>query len=233
MPFTIIHPTDLDEGVRGRISSPLFVTGKVPMQCGSHTRYEGLYERMFLETLDINPFIKSVRPQPLSFKFTEKTEGRDRYTPDFLVEYAPRGNCLPLRPLLVEVKTQEDLQNDRAYFVVGFKAAIEYCRSVNWRFRLVTDTFLSRPYAENARFLARYLRDSYDPDIATRLKSLLHERGPMALNRLLEIGFPNFEDRMYALSVAWHLLATRQFEASLLEPLNNSTLIWKGRHGKA
>lgn len=231
MAFTITHPTDLEEGVRGKISSSLYITGKVPMQCGSSPRYEGLYERLFLETLDLNPFVKAVRPQPLSFKFTEKSRSRDKYTPDFLVEYNPRGHHPAWRPMLVEVKTQKDLMTDRDNILVGFKAAFEYCRTENWRFRLVTDVFLYRPYAENARFLSHYLRNEYDPEIAVRLRSLLQQHGPIPLNHLLEIGFSDFEERMMSLSVVWHLVATRQFQTSLLEPLTMNSVIRRSNHG--
>ncbi len=39
------------------------------MRFGEQVRYEGLNERLYLETLDINPRVKNVYPQPLYFDF--------------------------------------------------------------------------------------------------------------------------------------------------------------------
>ncbi|HQQ63869.1 MAG TPA: TnsA endonuclease N-terminal domain-containing protein [Pseudomonadales bacterium] len=232
MNFTVIHPTNKSDGVRGRLSSALVITGFVPMQCGHSVRYEGLNERMYLESLDFNPTVKSVWPQPLSFKFADQP-GKYKYTPDFLVEFSPQNGEQPLSPMLVEVKAKQELMAEKNNLLPGFRAATEYCREQGWRFRIVTDCYLKRPYAKNIRFLSHYLRNAYDQNIATRLKLTLRQLGVIPIAQLLEASFADAEDRLLALGVTWHLIATRNFGISLLTPISTDSLIWEAHHGKA
>lgn len=232
MKYTVDHPTVREEGIRGRLSSPLHITGHVPMHFGRRVRYEGTYEKLFLETLDFNASVKAVWPQPLAFRFTNVPD-KKKYTPDFLVEYSVRQGERSFRPTLVEVKARADLKAERESLLPGFRAATDYCREQGWRFRIVTDVYLKRPYAENARFLSLYLRNDYDAEMAYYLKQSLHKVGPVSVYQLLEASFSDYEDRMRALAVTWHLVATRQFAVSLFIPLNMNSLIWEVSHGKA
>ncbi|HSC76792.1 MAG TPA: TnsA endonuclease N-terminal domain-containing protein [Pseudomonadales bacterium] len=232
MNFTVIHPTNKIDGVRGKLSSALVITGYVPMQCGQSVRYEGLNERMYLESLDFNPAVKSVWPQPLSFKFINQP-GKRKYTPDFLVEFSAQSGKPLFSPILVEVKAKQELMAEKNNLLPGFQAATTYCRERGWRFRIITDCYLKRPYAKNLRFLSHYLRNTYDPDIAARLKLTLRQLGAVSIAELIAVSFTDTEEQLLALGVTWHLIATRHFGISLLTPVNTNSLIWEANYGKA
>lgn len=228
--YTEIHPTDRTKGVRGGLSSPLTITGRVPMRHGQFVSYEGRFEREFLETIDFHPYIKAVWPQPIQFNL-EGIPGKFKYTPDFLVEFCPNANGKSMRPMLVEVKMRYHLKLSREDLLPGFQAAVDYCQRQDWRFRIVTDVLLGLPHSVNARFLRPYLRDEYDHDIASVLKEHIRRLGRVPVKHLVQVSYPDFEDQLRAMAVAWHLLATRQFETNLGWPLNNNSEIWETKHG--
>jgi len=231
MEYTIVHATDPREGVRGGLSSPLVITGYVPMRFGVQVRYEGLNERLFLETLDLSPRIQDVYPQPFYFRFDGVSAKDRRYTPDYLVKYLPHRRLPAFRPMLVEVKTLKELTENKEYFRARFKVASQYCRELGWRFRVVTDAYLSKPYARNARFLYSFTEIVHNPDTASRLKVSLAKQGRMSVIELLERNSGDLEERLTIQPVLWHLVATRQVATSLGSPLNMNSTIWMPNHG--
>lgn len=230
MNYTVIHPTDRNNGVRGKISSPLTITGFVPMHYGQSVRYEGPNERDFLQVIDFHPHIKAAWPQPIEFRLND-IPGKIKYTPDYLVEFSPVSGMPAMSPILVEVKQRIDLIKARDKLLPGFRAAIDYCRREGWRFRIVTDTWLNRPKSMNARFLWSFRSDNYAPDIANVLAIKLRKAGSAPVIGLVESCYQEFEDQMLALAVVWHMLATRRFGTNLNLPLNNNSIIWEVRNG--
>ena len=201
------------------------------MQCGAHVRYEGLNERLFLETLNLKPYLEDVQPQPLEFRFKETAKRQRKYTPDFLVRYAPIDSNHAFLPMLVEVKTRRELKDELSDFLPGFQIASDYCRAQGWRFRIVTDTYLQSPYAQNARFLFRYIGTSPDQTVTENVIHMLKQRGPTPVNIVLETLSQDLETQMMAVPTIWHMLASSKLGTDLRLPLGMRSLIWGHRYG--
>ena len=172
---------------RSRRGSYLTVTGKFPSSKSTHmVAFEGLRERDFFVVLEYDEDVESFQPHPVRLQY--KVAGRSRvYTPDVLVRYRsdPRGQPVR-RHELCEVKTGLQLRKDWRDLRERFRAAQRHCRTEGWRFRLVHEPSIPRPFVGTLHFLLAYRELDEDPGIAAASREALVTFGPLSVAALVE-----------------------------------------------
>tara|TARA_B100000530_G_scaffold320776_1_gene254397 strand:+ start:26197 stop:26733 length:537 start_codon:yes stop_codon:yes gene_type:complete len=173
--------------------------------------------------LDFHPAVKSIREQPFSLYYDLEGVKR-RYTPDVLAEWStPHGH---VKTIVYEVKPIDELRANWKNYRPRFKAAVRYCRSRGWKFKIVTEREIRTPYLKNAQFLRRYR--ALDPQtlIGDQLLYTLKALGPTTPQALLAASYLYQDTRLKAIPELWRLVACGQIGVFLNEKLTMNSTIW-------
>jgi len=139
---------DSERPVRQLKTSRRCLTGRVSTGGGS-ANFESSLERDWIAVLDFHPAVKSIREQPFSLYYDLDGVKR-RYTPDVLAEWStPKGN---VKTIVYEVKPIDELRANWKTYRPRFKAAVRYCRSRGWKFKIVTEREIRSPYLKMFNF---------------------------------------------------------------------------------
>jgi len=202
--------------IRRRRGSYLGITGKYPSPQNRHCLfYESFRERDLIVWLAFDPTVEAVEDHPFKIEYTDA--GRNRgYTPDLLIRFKP---SVRRRPLLVEVKTEAELERSGKEFESAFRAARAYCKAHNMKFEVVTEKVLPRPRVRNLRFLFPYRLEVPEPALGKQLKRLGAD-GPKTLRNVVDsMSGENYEVGDVVAAV-WHLAALQVVEVDLDTPLS-------------
>lgn len=90
---------------------------------GEAVSYESLLERDFLRRMDFDQSVVAVASQPVKLDFVSSNGRSYTYTPDFLVYFTERSG---IRPMLVEVKLEEEWRDNWRSWLPKWKAAWRY-----------------------------------------------------------------------------------------------------------
>lgn len=195
------------------------LTGLVTSEGASHA-FESSLERDFLVILDFNRRIQEFHTQPVTIRY--RYAGRDRrYTPDVFVVYYCDDD-----PTLYEVKYREDLRRDWHKLRPGFKAAIKFAKQEGVRFKIVTEREIRTPLLSNIKFLRHCRRQPSHESIEEQVVRTLAALGESTPETLMRAAFRDDQNRLYALSALWRMVAMGRIEADLETPLSMQTPIW-------
>lgn len=172
--------------------------------------------------LDFDPSVIAVREQPFAIEYMGKTR-KHRYTPDVLAEFDHRGKK---ETIVYEIKPRDELKENWEQYKPRFKAAVHYCRTKGWRFKIVTENEIRTPQLSNARFLRRYRSLRADPTICQQLLYTLKALGETTPQGLLAASYWHKEAQMVALPMLWKLITDHQIVAPFHEPITMSSPIW-------
>lgn len=195
------------------------LTGRVALAEGGVATFESSLERDWLLALDFDPSVEAILVQPFSLSYIHEGQTR-RYTPDVRADYAKSST------IIYEVKLRDELQANWSRYRPRFKAAIRYCRSHGWRFKVMTERQIRTPLLENAKFLRRYRALPEQELFVQQLLYTARALGTTTPQALLAAGYWAEESRMAALPMLWKLVATRRLSADLHAPLTMSAPIW-------
>nr|WP_243849084.1 TnsA endonuclease N-terminal domain-containing protein [Xanthomonas sp. CFBP 8151] len=198
------------------------LTGRVTLGDGGVAAFESSLERDWLLALDFDPRVLAIQVQPFSLQYEHQAATR-RYTPDVRADYSLASG---MATLVYEVKPHGELQENWSVYRPRFKAAVRYCRSHGWRFKVVTERHIRTALLDNAKFLRRYRllpeQDLYVQQLLYTLRAL----GMTTPQALLAAAYWTEESRMAALPMLWKLIATRRLGTDLQMPLTMSAPIW-------
>ncbi|WP_449427217.1 TnsA endonuclease N-terminal domain-containing protein [Rhodanobacter umsongensis] len=172
--------------------------------------------------LDFDPNVFTVQVQPFSLNYQHEGATR-RYTPDVRADYSYAEG---VETVVYEVKPWEELHVHWAMYRPRFKAAVHYCRSHGWRFKVMTERQIRTPLLDNAKFLRRYRNLPEQAFFIEQLLYTLRALGKTTPQALLAASYWAEETRMTALPMLWKLIATRRIAAELCVPLTMSAPIW-------
>lgn len=199
-------------GIRGRIASP-----------GTESvAHESLLERDLLVGLAFDRRVKHFVEQPFTLYYEVDGEQRS-YTPDVKAEYVDGARTWTV---VYEAKFREELAANWNEFRPRFKAAVAYCRTRGWRFKLVTEIQIRGPQLTNIRFLRRYLDLAPQPLHSAALLQSLKILGPTTPKALIAAAWYDKEKQMAALAELWRLVSQGEICAQLDRPLTMSSSIW-------
>lgn len=198
------------------------LTGRVVTADGEVSTFESSLERDWLMVLDLDPTVQSIEVQPFTLSY-EVDGVSSRYTPDVLVRIADGKTE---RVTVYEVKFANDLHENWRQYRARFKAAFRYCRAKGWRFEIVTEQRIRTPRLGNARFLRRYRALRTDDLTCKQLLYTLNALGPATPQALLAGAYFSQDSRLTALPMLWKMVACRQIDADLDQPLTMSSKVW-------
>src|SRR6266496_4186136 len=192
----------------------------------SMAAFESSLERDFLVLLDFDPDVEFYEEQPLTITYADERGRRRTYTPDVFVRY--RIDPLQAKsnpPLLCEVKYRDDLRQHWTDYRPKFRAAGRYARQQGWRFRVVTERHIRTPYLANVKFLRSYQAMPPNELYRTRLLSAVSALGETEPTRLLTTMSQDRWQQAQMLPMLWQLIATRQVDTDLIQPLTMQSRI--------
>lgn len=203
------------------------VSGVMPVRGAGGVPFESLLERDFLKRMRFSHRVFSVVAQPVQIDFIDPSGRGQIYTPDYLV-YFHQGDasCQKfIKPMLVEVKPAYEWRRNWRAWMGKWKAARRYAREQGWTFAIYDESRIRGLPLDNIVFLERFERMSFDQeDIAMVLKSV-REMEITPVHYLLARHFGGHY-RGKGVSLIWHLVATRQLECDIIEPLDEYLELW-------
>jgi len=203
----------------------LSLTGYFPsLKNDRSMAYESAIERDFYLTLEFDPTVEDYQEQP--FKIETLIDGKKRnYFPDCLINYRPEANR---RPLLVEVKSERELQDKEKRKKLETKLAVfrEFADENDMDFKLVTDRELREIYnLDGLKFIYNFRNepphlDKFKPVVLRVLKS-----NPLKISDLLKELSLSSEEQLQVVPVIWHLVCKQEIKTDFTRPINNNCLL--------
>lgn len=177
--------------------------------------YESKGEHDYFLTLEFEPNVLCYEEQPL--EVPGEVNGRKVvYTPDCLVTHK-----FDRLPLLVEVKTEEEVENDDGTLGLKFKQVSAYAQENGYEFKVITEKDIPREILKNYLKIYQYalpprnLQEMRGPII-----NLLSSYGTMTFEQLLQsIDDNNIVQARY-LPIIWHLIFIRIIEVDLTQTIS-------------
>lgn len=193
--------------------------------------YESTLERDFLIRTEFSLSVLDVIPQPVRIPFEGNGGRHHYYTPDFLVYYR-LGSAHPdnyPKPLLVEVKPEEEWRQHWRDWKTKWKAARNYARQQGWEFRILDESRIRDQALQNIRILEPYKRMQFPVEESQWILKNLSEMGCATFDYLLTRHFMGIY-RAEGISHLRYLLATREIECNIKEPFHEFTELWVPGH---
>lgn len=182
--------------------------------------YQSSLEAEYIYYLEYHPSIYSYVEQPLVIEYRDEVTNRLRtYTPDFLVQYIDKETGKKME-MLVETKFRKDLRKSFSKFKPKFRAAINYCKQSNMKFRIVTELDLDIVYQQNIKFLLRYRDLDPNPDLIERLQKGLVALEICTPKELIEKASRTLEGQAELIPQLWFMLNQNFIQCDLTLPLN-------------
>jgi hypothetical protein len=184
---------------------------------GQGVAFESMLERDFLSRMDFRKDVLSVVSQPVQLDFVARSGRSYTYTPDYLVHFHSRSH---LRPMLVEVKPQENWRENWRDLLPKWKAAWRYAKQQGWRFHIYDESRIRGQSLKNIQYLERFKNADYaDLDLDAVVRTVAF-KGVASIDYLLELHFQGAE--ALGKSHIFHLIATRQLDCDISGFLGNS-----------
>lgn len=186
--------------------------------------FESTLERDFISLLQFDPKVETFEVQPLRIEWLDANERPRSYTPDVLVYYSA-----PETPTtLYEAKYRSDLKKDWSELKPKFRAALAYCRSKNWRFKLITEHEVRTTLLENAKFLLPFVRRGPQSEIDIDIvRDAIDELGRSTPQKLLEAIYKDEWNRAKLLPTLWYMLGTKQITTDFNSKITMASTIWR------
>lgn len=203
------------------------VSGVYGFRGEASIQYESTLERDFLIRKEFCLAVLDVVPQPCQISFTGKGGRTHLYTPDFLVYYRLGNTAYPEypKPVLVEVKTEEDWRDYWREWLPKWKAAYRYAKEQGWEFHIHDESRIRDQALENIKFLERYKRMQFSIEESRWVLENVRQMGSAPVHYLLARHFMGMY-RAEGIAHIWHLLATRQLDCDISRSLNDFTELW-------
>lgn len=203
------------------------LSGTYPLRNGDGIPYESLLERDFLARMTFSSHVCDVIAQPVQIPFHGDGARIHTYTPDFLINYH-LGDCqfgnYPV-PLLVEVKPRDLWVKNWRKWLPKWKAAWRYAREQGWAFHIYDESRIRDTGFANIQFLDRYKAMDFSREESEWVVQTVREAGSVPVHYLLAIHFAGIY-RGRGISHIWYLIATRQLDCDIRQPLNDFLDVW-------
>lgn len=191
-------------------------------------QFESSLERDFIYLLEMDWIIESYYEQPITIHYTD-SEGKQRcYTPDFLFYWHRRFSSKGSKPVLVEIKYEDDLKKKALEYQSKFTAAEEFCKLNGYEFKILTENDIRTEYLENCKFLYRYKKSSFDhnhPDIQLLLKNMC-DLVCTTPKELIQISAKDKYKQMELIYYMWYMVSNNIIRCLWEYPLSMDSSIW-------
>lgn len=203
------------------------VSGMVALGNGTFVEYESTLERDFVIRQAFDCRVERILQQPLTLQYTASNGRRYDYTPDFLVTFkADEGGLCP-PPLLVEVKSQKELDKDWAALRPKFREAVRYAKAHGFRFSIRNEERIYGQMLENIYFLRRFRKLEVSEEQSDRLLQALDGLLPTQIRVLMHKIPESLFGPTGAAVHLWHLVAAQRLGCDMHEPLSDHSVVWR------
>lgn len=183
--------------------------------------YESLLERDFFLLLEFNEDVSFYEEQPFTIKYFRC--GREyKYTPDCLVHYKNSETV----PCVIEVKFSDEINRDKTFYDLKFKAIEEYIVKNDMNFSLFTELQIRTKFLENAQFLYRFAFLDRPQKVQVILNNVSENSKQTVSDVISRISDNKYEQAEY-LPFLWQAVFSRQLFMDLQSPLSNNSLVWR------
>nr|WP_122499247.1 TnsA endonuclease N-terminal domain-containing protein [Pseudomonas viridiflava] len=203
------------------------VSGVMPFRGAGGVPFESLLERDFLKRMRFSHRVFSVVAQPCQIDFIDTSGRAQIYTPDYLV-YFHQGDVSAsqfIRPMLVEVKPAYEWRKNWRAWMGKWKAARRCAREQGWTFAIYDESRIRGLPLDNIVFLERFERMSFDQEDIDMVLKTVRDMEVAPVHYLLARHFGGHY-RGKGVSLLWHLIAARQLECDIIEPLDEYLELW-------
>ncbi|MFV0932743.1 TnsA endonuclease N-terminal domain-containing protein [Pseudomonas jessenii] len=184
---------------------------------GQGVAFESMLERDFLSRMDFRKDVLSVVSQPVQLDFVARSGRTYTFTPDYLVHFHSSSH---LRPMLVEVKPQENWRENWRELLPKWKAGWRYANQRGWRFHVYDESRIRGQSLKNIQYLERFRNADYaDQDLDAIIRTVAF-KGIVSIEYLVALHFQGAE--ALGKSHIFHLIATRQLDCDISGPLGDS-----------
>lgn len=203
------------------------VSGVYAFRGETRVPFESTLERDFLVRQEHFLYVLDVIPQPVQIPFTAANGQSYTYTPDFLVYYRLGNRTYPEypKPVLVEVKPEGEWRKRWREWMPKWKAAYRYAKEQGWGFHIYDESRIRDQALANIKFLERYKRMSFPAEESRWVIDNVRQMGGVPFHYVLARHFMGAY-RGEGVAHIWHLLATRQLDCDISQPLNDLTELW-------
>lgn len=208
----------------------LFVTGGFSSRkAGEFAAFESLLEKEHLLLLDFDDTAEKVEVQPVRIPVKGVRQG---YVPDVLIHFRPDPQSgLARKPLLVEVKSSDDLKRHGQKYKPKFAAAREYARNRGWEFEIRDEAQIRTHRLANLKFLREYRNVVPSTDDVQRVLDFVGRGETSSLSILKGIASSD-EARLHWLPVIWSMLVSGHLYTDLDRPFTNDVPLKSRRSAK-
>ncbi|WP_046064451.1 TnsA endonuclease N-terminal domain-containing protein [Pseudomonas ogarae] len=184
---------------------------------GQGVAFESMLERDFLSRMDFRKDVLTVISQPVQLDFVARSGRTYTFTPDYLVHFHSSSH---LRPMLVEVKPQENWRENWRELLPKWKAGWRYAKERGWRFHIYDESRIRGQSLKNIQYLERFRNADYaDQDLDAIIRTVAF-KGIVSVEYLVALHFQGAE--ALGKSHIFHLIATRQLDCDISGPLRDS-----------
>lgn len=205
------------------------VSGHYAFRKQKSIAFESTLERDLLTLLEYNDSVSDVIEQPVTIEYTNHNGRAVTYTPDFLVYFKESdADLLKLKrkPLLIEVKPKEKLQNHFNELRAKFQIATRYAQANDMIFKIYDESRIRTQYLKNILFLKRYKRIKYPKEEENKILSYSNAIGNIAVEYILEYLCISKEQKGIMLGHIWRLISDKKLLCNLDKELNLQTEVW-------
>jgi hypothetical protein len=176
-----------------------------------------MLERDFLRRMDFRKDVLHVVSQPVVLDFVAWNGRGYTYTPDYLVRFHSHTRR---RPILIEVKPEENWRKHWREYLPKWKAAWRYAQQQGWEFHIYDESRIRGQSLKNIQFLERYRYADYGQVDLDAIVSTVALKGFASIEYLTALHFQGQE--ALGQSHVFHLVATRQLDCDISGVLNSS-----------
>lgn len=185
--------------------------------------FESTLERDWLTLLQFSVEVERFEVQPVKVLWFDD-KGKERsYTPDVLVYYHQPGQ----KPLLCEVKYQDEIRANWAQYKPKFQAAYRFAKEQGWRFKLINEKHIRTQLLDNAKFLLPFTRRApTDSELVPQLLHFLAKADSCSVQELLNSIDANPMVQAEYIPLLWYLVGTQRVGVDLTQKLTMASTVW-------
>lgn len=199
------------------------VIGKFPSKVnGFPVQFESGLEDDFIALLEYDREVKKYFEQPVKIRYMDGAKKRT-YTPDFLVHYKDDTNGNPKKPVLYEVKSRKHIKKNWRTLKLKFLAAMRYCDTQGWRFKIKTEKEIKSQYTENVKFLLRFMQNSPDSASVETIQLAMQELGECTATQLISHYSKDFMRQADLVPAMWFMVGNNEIKCDLTKKITMAT----------
>lgn len=187
------------------------------------SRFESTLERDFLHLLEFSPDVSRYEVQPITIEWRDRQGLPRSYTPDVWVEFRDE---LAMKPWLCEVKYRSDIKKDWANLHPKLRRGVRHAKSINAKFRIVTEVEIRTPILYNAKFLLPFRYQSRPAAEVDAVLNALQLQRKLSVENLLRSFAADPWEQAEWLPTVWHLVANFRIGIDLGSKLTQASEVW-------